>query len=112
MRLWRRAPSDIDLVEAGTALVLAGIVGSSWATFYYAVFAFPALVLFSDSRARASAPLVWPFVLAVTLPITVEVEIVGNLRYLVGMSAIAALVGLGVWRGRPPETAPVVTGRI
>lgn len=112
VRLWRRAPNDIDLVEAGTALVLAGIVGSSWATFYYAVFAFPALVLFSDSRARASTPIVWPFVLAVTLPITVEVEIVGNLRYLVGMSAIAGLVGLQAWRGGPPETSPVVTGRI
>ncbi|MDP1807313.1 MAG: hypothetical protein Q8K72_19200, partial [Acidimicrobiales bacterium] len=80
-------------------------------------------VLFSDSRAAASAPIIWPFLLAVALPITVEAEIVGNLRYLVGMSAIAGLVGLRVWRGdrsenpvlpapTPRVTSSVVTGRI
>ena len=98
-------PNDFDLVEAGTALVLAGVVVSSWATLYHAAFAFPALLL-HDPRSAASSPVVWPFVLAVGVPITFGSDLVTNTRTLVGMLGIVAGAGLRAWRGDPPDDAP------
>jgi hypothetical protein len=113
VRLWTRQPNDLDLVEGGTALVLAGVVMSSWATFYYAAFAFPALLLFGDRRSAASSLFVWPFVLAVGVPVTFGSDLVTNTRTLVGMLGIVAVVGFRVWKdpGRlstkaSPLTAP------
>lgn len=102
VRLWGRPPDDLDLVEGGTALVMAGIVVSSWATFYYAAFAFPAVLLFHDRRSAASSPLLWPFVLAVGVPITFGSDLVTNTRTLVGMLGIVLVVGVAAWRGDPP----------
>lgn len=116
VRLRRRQPNDFDLVEGGTALVLAGVVVSSWATFYYAVFAFPAVLLFPDRRSAASSPLLWPFVLAVGVPITFGSHLLTNTRTLVGMLGIVVVVGLWAWRGDrpapvgPAPPVPVVTG--
>lgn len=105
LRLWRRAPDDLDLVEGGTALVMAGVVVSSWATFYYAAFAFPAVLLFSHRRSAASSPLLWPFVLAVGVPITFGSDLVTNTRTLVGMLGIVLVVGVSAWRGNRPAGA-------
>lgn len=105
VRLWRRSPDDLDLVEGGTALVMAGIVVSSWATFYYAAFAFPAVLLFHDRRSAASSPLLWPFVLAVGVPLTFGSDLVTNTRTLVGMLGILLVVGVAAWRGEPPAVA-------
>ena len=103
LRMWKREPNDLDLVEAGTALVMAGIVASSWATFYYAAFAFPALVLFRDRRSAASALFLWPFVLAVGVPLVFGSVLVTNTRTLIGMLGILVVVGVTAWRGDPPE---------
>ncbi|HUR22964.1 MAG TPA: glycosyltransferase family 87 protein [Acidimicrobiales bacterium] len=114
LRLWRREPNDFDLVEAGTALVLAGVVVSSWATFYYAAFAFPALLLFPDRRAAASSLVLWPFVLAVGVPITFGSDLVTNTRTLVGMLGILFVVAMRVGRGDPLEdgSSPVSGGQL
>ena len=115
VRLWRREPNDLDLVEGGTALVMAGVVVSSWATFYYAAFAFPALLLFPDRRAAASSPAIWPFVLAVGVPLTFGTDLVTNTRTLAGMLGIVVLVGLKAWRGDPGEdeaVSPPATGAL
>ena len=113
VRLWRREPNDFDLVEAGTVLVMAGVVVSSWATFYYAAFAFPALLLFRDRRSAASSLVLWPFVLAVGVPVAFGSDLLTNTRTLVGMLGIVVVVGLRAWRGDPPEDLPLPpTGRM
>ena len=109
VRLWRRAPDDLDLVEAGTALVLAGILVSSWATFYYAAFAFPAVLLFRDPRSAASSLAIWPFLLAVGVSIQFGPDLAVNSRTFLGLLGLTVLIGLRAWRRRPGDAFPATT---